>query len=209
MITLTPTQLRILASLIEKEATVPDTYPLTLNSLKNSCNQKSNRTPVMNLEEGNILHTLKDLKEMECVIVDSGGKALKYSHRLHKVLEIDRAKLAILTVLILRGQQTLNEIWTRSKRLYNFEDLESVQIDILQLIEDDFIVMLPKSKGVRENRYAHQLAGKIDIDSIKEEIIPKSAMELKIEKLENRVDNLQDNLDDLLDILKEKGIIND
>jgi uncharacterized protein YceH (UPF0502 family) len=203
MIEITQIEARILASLIEKEKTVPDTYPLTLNSIKNACNQKSNREPVMNLEEGQILHTLKELGDKEYIIIDKGSRTLKYAHRLHRILEIDRAKLAIIAVLLLRSSQTLNEIFTRSKRLYNFESQDQTQKELLELIELEMAIMLPKAVGSRENRYTHQLCGKVDIENMQTQTKPKSPLEEQVEKLENRVDYLQDTLDDLIEVVEK------
>jgi len=202
MILLTAIQARILACLVEKEATVPETYPLTLNSLKLACNQKSNRAPVMKLEEGEILHTLNKLKEQELVMTDEGGKAFKYAHRVHKVLEIKRDYLAIITMLILRGEQTLNEIYTRSSRIFDFENSSQTQECLLQMIDDGFLVMLPKQSGKREVRYYHNLCGSIDITEVQNTQTLSPEQE-KIIKLEHRVDNLQDNLDDLIEVVKE------
>ena len=199
---MTELEIRIIASLIEKETTVPDTYPLSLNSIKNACNQKSNREPVMNLEEGKILHTLNNLIDKEYVMADTGGRTLKYAHRFHRILEIDRAQLAIIATLLLRGPQTLNEIWTRSKRLFAFDMQEQVQKELLALIDKEMAVMLPKTTGVREHRYTHQLTENIDIEAISTYVKPKSPLEIKIEKLELRIDNLQDNVDELIEVIQ-------
>jgi uncharacterized protein YceH (UPF0502 family) len=203
MIEITEIEARILASLIEKEKTVPDTYPLSLNSIKNACNQKSNREPVMNLEDGKILHTLNALADKEYITIDKGSRTLKYAHRLHKILEIDREKLAIIAVLLLRGPQTLNEVFTRSKRIYNFENQEQTQKELLGLIDLEMAVMLPKVSGSRENRFTHQLCGKVSVEELQTQTKPKNELEIKLEKLENRVDYLQDKLDDALEIIEK------
>jgi uncharacterized protein YceH (UPF0502 family) len=202
MIEITEIEARILASLIEKEKTVPDTYPLSLNGVKNSCNQKSNREPVLNLEDGKILHTLNSLADKEYIIIDKGSRTLKYAHRFHKILDVDRSKLAIIAVLFLRGPQTLNEIFIRSKRIFNFEDQEQTQKELLSLMDLEMAVMLPKTNGNRENRYTHQFCGKVDIENIHIKIKPKNELEAKFEKLECRVDYLQDKLDDALEALE-------
>jgi len=200
MIEITPVQARILACLIEKEATVPETYPLTLNSLKNACNQKSNRNPVMNLEGGEILHALNKFNENEFVSIESGGKAFRYRHRFHKILEVDRSFLAIIAVLILRSSQTLNEIYTRGSRIFAFESQVEVQNILLKMIDEKFITMLPKESGKREVRYVHNLCGFVEIaEEIKQSASP---MEVKVQKLEDRIDYLQDSLDDLIDIVE-------
>lgn len=202
MIKLNPIQARVLACLVEKETTVPETYPLTLNSLKLACNQKSNRTPIMCLNEGEILHTLKELKEQQLIIIDESGKVFKYAHRFHRVLNIERNFLAIIAIMLLRGEQTLNEIYTRSKRIFAFENANEAQECLLQMIDGEFLIILPKKSGERELRYNHNLCGKIDINTleINKNLSPEQE---KIQKLENRVDDLQDTLDDLIELVEE------
>jgi uncharacterized protein YceH (UPF0502 family) len=204
MIELNALEARILGCLIEKEATVSDNYPLTLNSLKLACNQKSARTPLMNVADGELLRCVHQLGEKNTILVeDNFGKTEKYRHRFGRVLEIEKSQLAIIAILLLRGEQTLNEIYTRTKRIFDFETQQNAYDAILKLIELEFLVKLPKRIGTKEHRYQHQLCGKIDLESaqIETQKIQKTPLEEKVEKLEARIDELQDLIDDIMEKL--------
>ncbi len=205
MIILTDIETRILGCLIEKEATTPDNYPLTVNSLKNACNQKSAREPVMNLEEGLILRNLRDMKEKRWIIIEDFGRSAKYQHRLGRVLELEKPEIRILAVLLLRGAQTLNQIYTRVMRLYEFEDSQAV-LEVLEVLiehEQKFIIKLPKTVGEREYRYMHQLSGEIDISKVEQVRIENklSPAEKRLIELEQKVADLTDRVDFLVEKL--------
>ncbi|SMM99550.1 Protein of unknown function YceH [uncultured Candidatus Thioglobus sp.] len=193
---------RVLGCLIEKEATVPDNYPLTLNSLKNACNQKSARSPVMNVADGELLRCVHQLGEKQHILVeDNFGKTEKYRHRFGRTLEVDKPSLSIIAVLLLRGEQTINEIYTRAKRIFAFETQQQTYDSLLELIEMDRVIKLPKRTGTKEYRYMHQLCGVIDIDEMAIEQPQLTPLEEKVAKLEARVDEMQDLIDDMMDKL--------
>ena len=196
---------RIIASLMEKHLTTPNNYPLTMNSLKNACNQKSNREPVMNLTEGQIGRVVNELVERKLVGLEYGDRASKITHRVCVELDIDRKQQAILTVLMLRKPQTLNDLKTRTGRMADFSDLEDVQGTINSLIEKDrsLAILIPKGAGRREDRYAHTLCGDIKIEDI--------AQETRVVEKLPAVDNDRfDILEARIAVLEEKlGITNE
>src|SRR3954467_4278676 len=163
---LTPIETRVLGALIEKDITTPDYYPLSLNALVNACNQKSNREPIMNLDEEAVRHALYSL-QVKGFAGPAGGadsRVNKYERRLQEVLNLNRRETAVLCVLLLRGPQTPGELRGRTERLHRFEDLDEVQAPLQRLIEHDppLAAMLPRQPGTKESRYAHLLSGKID-----------------------------------------------
>ena len=157
---------RVLGSLLEKEATTPDSYPLSLNALVNACNQKSNREPVMDLDEAAVRGALRSLDEKGLArplsLLDS--RVTKYGHRLQEVFNLDRRETAVLCLLLLRGPQTPGELRTRGERLYRFEDVEGVELALNRLAERNppLVKKLPRSPGTREARYAHLLCGDVE-----------------------------------------------
>ena len=158
---LTPVEARVLACLMEKQRTTPDQYPLTLNALTSACNQKSSRNPVMHLEQGEVGHTINTLRDRDLIHASLTGRSERYDHRMGGALDLRREGLAVLTVLMLRGPQTLGEIRTNSARLAEFPSLDAVHETIRSLIERDppLVLELPRSPGRREERYAHLLCG--------------------------------------------------
>jgi uncharacterized protein YceH (UPF0502 family) len=156
-------EVRVLGALLEKEATTPEYYPMSLNALVNACNQKSNRHPVVNYDDEIVLQAIDRLrdKKMSAVIVGS-GRVNKYAQRFSELLNLGRRELALMCTLLLRGPQTLGELSGRSERMHAFEDLEAVErtLDRLATHEAGKLVMrLPKSPGQKEARYAHLLSG--------------------------------------------------
>lgn len=156
---------RVLGSLIEKEITTPDYYPLSLNALVNACNQKSNREPVMNLDETAVGGALDELTEKNLAAGTSGrdSRVLKYEHRLQEAFNFDRLETAILCVLLLRGPQTPGELRSRTERMHRFEDLEQVQSTLQRLMkrEPPIVAMLPRQPGTKEARFTHLLSGEL------------------------------------------------
>ena len=152
---------RVLGSLVEKAATTPDVYPLTLNNLVLACNQKTAREPVTQFSNGDVGHTLRQLEGRELVRYDYGARAERYSHRLDRGYDLTQAQTVLLALLLLRGPQTLNELLTRSERLHRFEDAEAIRHTLERLSERSLplIVRLPRGPGQREDRYAHRLCG--------------------------------------------------
>ncbi len=159
METLDSISLRILGALLEKETTTPDQYPLTLNGLVNACNQKSSRNPVMNLTNADIGPRLSELEQEDWLKREYGSRAEKYSHRVNAKLDLTRNKLAIMTVLMLRGPQTLGEIRTNSSRLADFDSLDAVAYYVNQLIERDepLVELMPRQPGESADRYQQLL----------------------------------------------------
>jgi uncharacterized protein YceH (UPF0502 family) len=161
-------QVRVLGCLIEKEATTPDQYPLTINALKNACNQKSNRDPVTDFEEGEIGHALRQLEAVGLVHRAWSSRAERYEHRFQKHFDVFTKAMAVLSVLMLRGPQTVGEIRTRSQRIHAFDDLDDVAYELGRLMERDppLIVRLPRQPGQKDDRYVHLLAGEPDLDAL-------------------------------------------
>lgn len=156
-------EVRVLGALIEKEATTPEYYPLSLNALVNACNQKSNRHPVVSYDEEIVLQAIERLrdKKMSAVIVGS-GRVNKYAQRFSELLNLGRRELALMCTLLLRGPQTLGELAGRSDRMHAFEDLEQVEHTLERLADHEagkLVMRLAKAPGQKEARFAHLLAG--------------------------------------------------
>ena len=164
----TAIEARIIAALMEKHLTTPNNYPLTMNSLKNACNQKSNREPVMNLSEGQIGHIINELVERKLAGLEYGDRANKITHRVCTELDIDHKQQAILTVLLLRKPQTLNDIKTRTARMVDFANIDEVHNTINSMIErkKPLAILIPKGSRRREDRYTHTLCGEVKIEDI-------------------------------------------
>jgi uncharacterized protein YceH (UPF0502 family) len=156
-LTLTPVEARVLGALIEKEITTPEYYPLSLNTLTNACNQKSNREPVMQLEEHEIRKALNHLESQSLVRSLAESRATKFAHRLQETFNFYRPEVAIVCELLLRGPQTPGELRTRASRMHPFEDLESVHSALQRLSkrEPPLVTVLPRQSGMKEARYAH------------------------------------------------------
>lgn len=153
---------RVLGVLAEKQRTVPDTYPLTLNSLVSGCNQKSSRDPVMDASDAEVQAALDTLRGLSLVVETSGGRASRYGHNIERVLHIPSQSVALLTMLMLRGPQTAGELRINCDRLHKFSDISSVESFLVELAERDaggLVVELPRQPGSRENRWAHLLCG--------------------------------------------------
>jgi uncharacterized protein YceH (UPF0502 family) len=162
---LTAIQVRVLGCLMEKKETTPDQYPLTLNALRNACNQKSSRHPVTAYTEGQVGHTVRELEALKLVAENWGARTARYEHRAAQVLGLHGKGIALLATLMLRGPQTLGELKTHSQRLYAFDDLDDVQYALDKLAErdDPLVTALPRQPGQKEGRYAHLLAGEPDL----------------------------------------------
>ncbi|MFZ7318379.1 YceH family protein [Comamonas jiangduensis] len=162
---LSPTEARVLATLMEKARTVPDSYPLTLNSLASGCNQKTSREPVMNLSEADILSALDSLRDRHVVIEVSGQRAMRWEHNFERVLGVPSQASALLGLLMLRGPQTAAELRTNAERWHRFADTGSVEAFLEELQDRNadkggaLVQLLPKAPGAREARWAHLLCG--------------------------------------------------
>lgn len=160
--TLSMLETRVLGTLIEKQHTVPDTYPLTLNALVAGCNQKSSRLPVMEATQAEVQAALDSLRSANLVIETSGGRVARYSHNFERVLQIPLQAAALLTVLMLRGAQTAGELRINSERLHRFADISAVEAFLQELAArpaGPLVVQLPRLPGAREDRWAHLLSG--------------------------------------------------
>jgi uncharacterized protein YceH (UPF0502 family) len=205
-IILTDVEARVLGSLVEKGVTTPDYYPLSLNALVNACNQKSNRDPVMNLDEDSVREALRALdKDGLAGPADSfDGRVTKYEHRLQEAYNFDRRETAILCVLLLRGPQTPGELRSRSERMHSFDDLAEVESTLQRLMkrEPPLAKILPRQPGTKEARYAHLLSGD-DVEVIQPEANaetpPRNAgsperiaqLEREVLQLKNEIANLK------------------
>jgi hypothetical protein len=165
-IVLSDVEARVLGSLIEKDITTPDYYPLSLNALVNACNQKNNRDPVMNLDESAVRDALNGLHDDGLAGPASGadGRVTKYEHRLQETFNFTRGETAILCVLLLRGPQTPGELRGRSERMHQFEDLDAVQFTLQRLMqrEPPIVKVLSRQPGTKESRYVHLLSGDVE-----------------------------------------------
>ena len=153
---------RVLGVLAEKQHTVPDTYPLTLNALVSGCNQKTSRHPVIEATESEVLGAIDGLRALSLVIESSGGRVARYEHNLGRVLQIPSQSAALLTVLMLRGPQTAGELRIGCERLYRFSDISSVEAFLAELAArpgGPLVVEMSRLPGARENRWAHLLSG--------------------------------------------------
>jgi uncharacterized protein YceH (UPF0502 family) len=157
---------RVLGALVEKEITTPEYYPLSLNALVNACNQKTNREPVMNLDEDAVTVALRSLSKLELAgAADTNdNRVRKYEHRLGEAFNFTRAEIAVLCVLLLRGAQTPGEIRGRGERLHHFEELSDVQAALQKLIarEPALVKVLARQPGTKESRYMHLMSGDVE-----------------------------------------------
>jgi uncharacterized protein len=160
---LTPLEARVLGVLVEKQATVPDTYPLSLNALVAGCNQKTARVPVIEATESEVLTVLDDLKSLSLVFDVSGARVLRYEHNVGRVLAVPGQAVALLAVLMLRGPQTAAELRLNCERLHRFADISSVEGFLEELAGKDpaRVVKLARAPGSREPRWAHLLCGEV------------------------------------------------
>ncbi|MGH8035461.1 MAG: YceH family protein [Lysobacterales bacterium] len=188
-------QARVLGCLIEKKETTPEQYPLTANSLRLACNQKTARYPVTNYSEGEVGHAVRELIAIGIVREAWGGRVARYEHDAGKALGLQGKALAVLCPLMLRGPQTLGEIKTNSQRLHSFEDLDDVQYMLRRLAEHEppLVVCLPRQPGQKEDRYAHLLCGEPTVPAVSQ--APHSSparqgLEQRIEELEATVESL-------------------
>ncbi len=197
---LTPIQVRVLGCLMEKKETTPDQYPLTLNALRNACNQKTSRYPVVAYSEGEVGHTLRELEALDMVREEWGARVPKYQHLANKALNLHSQGIALICTLMLRGPQTLAELKTNTHRLFDFDDIDDVQFALQHLIEREpaLVVALPRQPGQKEGRFAHLLSG--------EPVIPVASRPTAVQSftpdLEARVAELETQIEDLHNRLK-------
>jgi len=202
---LSAAQARALGCLIEKEATTPDAYPLTVNAAQVAANQKTAREPVMALSAGDVHHALRQLETLGLARQQYSSRAERYEHRAGAALDLTRQQLAILGLLLLRGPQTLNELLTRSERLVRFQDVDELRHHLERMIQRGMAVQLPRASGQREDRYMHLLGGPVDVQALAEQYksapsgagaggAAHPALESRVQQLEATVAELQEQL---------------
>ena len=201
---LNPTEARVLGALVEKEATTPEYYPLSLNALVNACNQKNNRDPEMHLDEIEVrqaLHRLED-QQLAGPVRGTESRVTKYEHRIQEVFNFTRGETAVLCVLLLRGPQTPGELRIRTERIHRFEELDDVLSALQRLMqrEPPLAAALPRQPGTKETRYAHLLSGEVESAPIptREETTSASPnTQSRLESLESEIANLRQEIAEL------------
>ncbi len=212
-IELTLYETRVIGALIEKEITTPEQYPLSLNALTNACNQKSNRDPVLDMDESQVQETVDELVKKHLVSTQTGygSRVAKFQHRFCNtnfgVLKFSERELGIVCALFLRGPQTPGELRTHTNRLCQFSDVQQVEATLQQLMERDdgpFVVRLAREPGRRESRYMHLFSGTVanvaGADEPRDDALPAAKTE-RLAQLEQRVDELE------LEILMLKELV--
>ena len=186
---------RVLGSLIEKQVTTPEYYPLTLNALTLACNQKNNRNPVTSYAENQVADAVESLREknLAYVFYGSTSRVPKYKHVVPEVMHLSHPEVAVMCVLMLRGAQTLGELRGNASRLHEFASLEEVETTLNGLISrdpDPLVARLPRQPGQKEGRFAHLLNGEIDIEALAESERVIAAAPARRTSLEQKVDEL-------------------
>lgn len=207
-------EVRVLGSLIEKQLTTPEYYPLTLNALTHACNQISNRDPVVAYDEQTVTRALESLREKNLAYIFYGSESRvpKYKHVVPEVLHLTQPQVALICVLMLRGAQTVGELRGRTTRLYEFTELSEVEATLEELIKHELqplVVRLPRQIGRKESRYAHLLSGMVEVEA--QEAAPRSEaarasgrgesekiarLEAEVESLRSEVAELRQQFDD-------------
>ena len=209
---LSPTEARVLGTLMEKARTVPDSYPLTLNAVVSGCNQKTSREPLMQLSDAEAQEALDELKHLSLVFETSGGQASRYEHNFKRVLEVPDQSAVLLGLLMLRGPQTAGELRINSERWHRFADISSVEAFLDELQERSsekggpLVIKLPRAPGSREARWAHLLCGPVDEALLSAPAagtpVPASpALQARVEALEAEVATLRATLEKLCEQL--------
>ena len=206
--TLNAVEARVIGSLMEKQITTPEYYPLTLNALVNACNQISNRDPVVSYDEKTVVRALDSLREKQLawMVTGAGSRVPKYEHRITEALRLAEQEAAALCVLILRGPQTIGEIKGRATRMYEFKELEEVEMTLQSLMNAEprpLVVKLPRQPGTKESRYAHLLSGEVQIEEhavaprLEAATVEVHAENERIARLESQIETLQQELTEL------------
>jgi uncharacterized protein len=203
---LSPAELRVLGSLLEKQRTTPDTYPLTLNGLRAACNQATNRDPVVQYDDETIRNALHQLGKRRWTRLASGhgSRAAKYRHLLEEELRLGREEQALLAALMLRGSQTPGELLQRTERLYHFGTAEELHATLDRLIERDLVVRLSRRPGQREERYAHLLGGEAP-DEETEAAAAAPVSDDRLDRIERDLADLRAQVRELREMLTGSG----
>jgi uncharacterized protein len=200
-IKLTPAEARVLGALIEKEVTTPDYYPLTLNALMNACNQRSNREPVMDMDEDDTRQALHGLenKQLAGRARSADGRVTKYEHWLGEAFNFSRAETALICVLLLRGPQTPGELRSRTERMHRFEEIADVLAGLQKLTEREpsLVALLPRQPGSREARYAHLLSGPVELIHMPANVAPVQDQTATLPEQDDRIARLESTVAEL------------
>jgi len=211
-ITLNNIEVRVLGSLVEKELTTPEYYPLSLNSLTNACNQKSNRDPVMALSEEEVVRALDSLRFKQLSVISAdGGRVPKYRHLLAEKLGLVPAEQAVLCELLLRGPQTVGELRTRCERMHPFGDLSAVEVVLQELMEREspMIALMARQPGRKEGRYAQLFSELPESGAEGAESAPEAARQRvnaeneRVARLEEEMAVLRTEMEDLRQLVDE------
>lgn len=200
-------EVRVVGSLVEKQMATPEYYPLTLNALVNACNQLTGREPVVAYDERTVARALENLREKQLVwlVSAAGARVPKYEHRLSERFKLAEQETAVLAVLMLRGPQTVGEIKGRTGRMYEFAELGEVEMTLESLLtaEPPLVVKLPRQPGTKESRYAHLLAGEVQVEEApalpraEAAVLDVRAENERLAHLESEVENLRQQLAEL------------
>ncbi|MGI9281027.1 MAG: YceH family protein [Endozoicomonas sp.] len=203
-INLTLNESRVIGCLLEKESTTPDQYPLTLNALVNACNQKSNREPVLSLDEADVRATLDSLIRERFVSEEGGARVSKYRHRFCNTefssLQFTEQQRALVCCLLLRGAQTPGELRSRTGRMASFSDVKEVDQVLQGMAKNEWVIQLGREAGKREARYAHLFSGEVDMPTASEVSADDKA---RIRELEHEVTVLKAEVERLTGLLSE------
>lgn len=205
---LSPAEIRVLGSLVEKQVTTPEYYPLSLNALTNACNQLTNREPVVAYDDQTVVRALDGLREKRLATLFTGAESrvAKYKHSLHDAILLTPAETALLCVLMLRGPQTVGELRTRTERLFKFDSLPEVEEALNALAArpgQPLAAKLPRQPGTKESRYAHLLGGPVELSAAEKTPAPEPATVAvhaeneRTARLENEVAELRRELGEL------------
>lgn len=195
-------EVRVLGSLMEKSLTTPEYYPLSLNALTNACNQKSNRDPVVTFDETAVVRALDSLREKQLAVLSASSRVPKYAEVFAGNRKLVNREVALIMVLLLRGPQTVGELRSRTERAYKFEDLAEAEATLDELAESGYVTKLPRMAGRKESRYAHLLAGDVQIEEtaprpepaaivVRAENERIAALEEEVQRLRQEFDSLQ------------------
>jgi uncharacterized protein YceH (UPF0502 family) len=196
---LSPLEQRVLGSLIEKDMTTPDYYPLSINSLMTACNQKTNREPTTDYDEETVRDGLRELEDRELAEARFDSRVPKYAHRVSYKINLNNRELALICVLLLRGPQTLNELRDRTQRMYAFDDLDAVENSLRKMGEraEPLTTFLGRQPGQREPRWMHLMGGPVSAESLAELAAPVAHRAARTEDLEIRLNTVEAELHEL------------
>lgn len=193
LLQLTPNEARVLAVLAEKEKTVPDSYPMSLNAIITGCNQKTSRDPVMEISETEALNAIDSLKSHTLILETFGNRVTRYGHNIGRVLNLPTPAVAIVVTLMLRGHQTAAELRANSERLYRFADVSSIEAfleELAQRSDGPLVNLMPRAPGAREARWAHLLSGTPMMAEYTHPVAAESGLAGRVAILEDQVARL-------------------